>query len=345
MPIKKSKLFKLLKINEGPAIISELGINHFGSLRIAKKMVDEIFKNGGRIVKNQSHDLDSEMSKEAKNIKPANAKMSIYNVIKKNMMSHEDEIKLKRYVEKKKMLYISTPFSKESAKRLNIIGVKLFKIGSGEFNNLPLLGEILNYKKPLILSTGMNDINSIKKTVSFLYKRKADFALLHCVSDYPVNDKDLQLENINFLKKKFPNIIIGYSDHSMLIAPSIISMSYGAMIIEKHFTLSKKLKGPDIICSMDGIGLMELIKASKIYNLKKLIKRKITANEKKVSKFAFASVVSLKNIKKNEIFDKSNIWVKRPGTGYFKSSDFGQLLGKKAKRNIKKSHQLKKRDV
>ena len=345
MLIKKSKLFKLLKINNGPSIISELGINHFGSLKIAKKMVDEIFKNGGRIVKNQSHDLASEMSKEAKNVKPANAKMSIYNVIKENMMSHEDEIKLKRYVEKKKMLYISTPFSKESANWLNNIGVKLFKIGSGEFNNLPLLGEILKYKKPLILSTGMNDISSIKKTVFFLNKKKIDFALLHCVSDYPVKDKDLQLENIKYLKKKFPNIIIGYSDHSMLLAPSIISMSYGAMIIEKHFTLSKRLKGPDIICSMDGIGLKELIKASKIYNLKKLSKRKITANEKNVSKFAFASVVSLKNIKKNETLDKSNIWVKRPGTGYFKSSDFDQLLGKKAKRNIKKNYQLKKKDV
>jgi sialic acid synthase SpsE len=345
MSTKQSKLFNLLQLNKGPAIISELGINHFGNLKIAKKMVDDIFKNGGRIIKNQSHDLQSEMSNEAKNIKPANAKVSIYDVIKKNMMSHQDEIHLKKYVEKKKMLYLSTPFSKESAKRLNNIGVKLFKIGSGEFNNLPLLSEIIKYNKPLILSTGMNDISSIKKTVFFLKKKKVDFALLHCVSDYPVKDNDLQLENIKFLQREFPSQIIGYSDHSKNLAPSIISMSFGALIVEKHYTLSKKLKGPDIICSMDSNGLREIILASKIYSQKKLKKRLITTNEKNVSKFAFASVVSLKNIKKGEILDESNIWVKRPGTGEFKSSDYFQLLGKKVKRNLKKNYQLKKRDV
>ncbi len=345
MQKKKSKLSSLLGISKGPAIISELGINHFGRLTVAKKMVDLVFKNGGKIIKNQSHDLDSEMSKEAKNIKPANAKVSIYDVIKNNMMSFEDEIKLKRYVEKKNMLYISTPFSKESAARLDKIGVRLFKIGSGEFNNLPLLGEIIKYKKPMILSTGMNDIKSIKKTVFFLRKKKVDFALLHCVSDYPVSDKDLQLENIKILKKMFPSTVIGYSDHSKSLAPSILSISYGAEIIEKHFTLSHKLKGPDIICSMDGNNLREIIKAAKIFNYKKINTRKITLNEKIVSKFAFASVVSLKNIKKGEIFSKKNIWVKRPGTGYFKSSDFFRLIGKKAKKNIKKNYQLKKNDV
>ncbi len=345
MQRKKSKIFNLLKIEKGPSIISELGINHFGDLKLAKKMVDQIFLSGGTIVKNQSHDLDSEMSKEAKKVKPSNAKTSIFNVIKNNMMSFKDEVRLKQYVEKKNMLYISTPFSKEAAFRLSKINVKIFKIGSGEFNNFPLLYEIIKLKKPMILSTGMNSIPSIKRTVKFLKKNKADFALLHCVSDYPVLNKDLQLENIVKLRKLFPDIIIGYSDHSKSISPAILSMTYGASIIEKHFTTSHKLKGPDIICSMDGNDLKEIINASQILNSKKLKIRKVTKNEKIVAKFAFASVVSIKNIKKGEILSKTNIWVKRPGTGYFKSSDYFKLLGKKSKRNIEKDTQLKKKDV
>ena len=342
----KNKLFKLLKLNKGPAIISELGINHFGNLKIAKKMVDEIHKNGGKIIKNQSHNLEAEMSEEAKKIKPGNANKSIFEVIKQNMISYEDEIKLKKYVEKKKMLYLSTPFSREAAERLNKIGVKLFKIGSGEFNNIPLLNEICKYKKPLILSTGMNNNLSIKRTVTFLRKKKISFALLHCISDYPVKDNDLQLDNIKNLKNSFPDIIIGYSDHSKSLSPSILSIGYGAMIVEKHFTLNRNLKGPDIICSMDGTGLKELVNASKIHNLKKKkLKRIVTKNEIRVSKFAFASVVAIKNIKKGDQLNKSNIWVKRPGNGYFKSNDYTKLIGKIASRDIKKNNQIKKKDV
>ena len=161
-----------------PFIVSEIGINHFGSLKIAKKIVDQIYNSGGRIVKSQLHILDEEMSKEAKKIKPGNANTSIYNVIKKNHLNVEDEKKLKKYVESKNMLYICTPFSLRAAKILNKIGIKIFKIGSGEFNNLPLINEICKFKLPIILSTGMNELKSIKKTVSFLKKKKSRFCLI-----------------------------------------------------------------------------------------------------------------------------------------------------------------------
>lgn len=338
-----SKLKKILKLNTRAAIISELGINHFGKLELAKKMIDNIFSAGGKIVKNQTHDLDHEMSIEAKKIKPGNANTSIYNVIKKNMMSFNNEIKLKKYAESKGMLYISTPFSKQSAKKLNKIGVKLFKIGSGEFNNLPLIKEVASYKKPMILSTGMNDMSSIKKTYELLKKLKADFAFMHCISDYPVKDKDLQLNVIKALKKKFPDIVIGYSDHSKSIVPSILSISYGAEIIEKHFAFDKSQKGPDIICSMDKNDLFLLNQASELVSNNKT-NRVVTKNEKNVSKFAFASVVSIKNINKGEYLTLDNIWVKRPGTGFFKAQDLNKVLGKKAKKKIFANIQIKKND-
>ena len=149
---------KIIGHNHKPFIISELGINHSGSLKAAKKMVDLSLANGADAIKNQTHLLDNEMISEAKKIKPANANESIYSVIKNNYLKFDDEVKLKQYVEKKRGIYMSTPFSLEAAIRLNEIGVSLFKIGSGECNNYPLIEKISKFKKPIILSTGMNDL-------------------------------------------------------------------------------------------------------------------------------------------------------------------------------------------
>ena len=250
--------------NFKPFIICELGINHSGSLKIAKKMVDQAFKNGAEAIKNQSHILDKEMVPASKKVIPANASKSIYSVIKENMMSFEDEIKLKKYVEKKKMIYLSTPFSLEAAVKLNKLGIQAFKIGSGECNNLPLLEKIADFKKPIILSTGMNNLKSIERSVKILKKKRTKFILLHCKSEYPANIRGLKLDFITELKKKFPKQLIGYSDHSIGIIPSISAMAKGACVIEKHFTDSKSRKGPDIICSMDPEELSQLVESSKI---------------------------------------------------------------------------------
>ena len=328
-----------------PFIICELGINHNGSLKVAKKMVDLAYKAGADAIKNQRHILDMEMIPAAKKIKPSNANTSIYDVIKKTLMSFEDEKKLKKYVESKKLTYLSTPFSLEAAKQLNKINIKAFKIGSGECNNTPLIQEIIKFKKPIILSTGMNDLKSIKKSVDILKRGKAKFALLHCISEYPADVKKLKLDFIGVLKKAFPNIVIGYSDHAKGVIPSISAMAKGASIIEKHFTDTKKRIGPDIICSMDP-GELKFLKQSAndiFYSNGK--NKKISNIEKKTAKFAFSSVVSTNNIKAGEILTKKNIWVKRPGTGYFQASNFNMVLGKKAKRFISKNNFIKKNDV
>jgi sialic acid synthase SpsE len=328
-----------------PFIICELGINHGGSLKLAKKMVDLALRAGADAIKNQLHLPSYEMIDEAKKTVPSNTNKSIYKVIEENLMSFEDEKKLKIYVEKKDMIYLSTPFSFEAAKKLNNIGIKAFKIGSGEFNNLPLISKIIKFKKPMILSTGMNNLKSIKQTVKFLDKNKAKYALLHCKSEYPSDLKNLKLDFINVLKNNFKNTIIGYSDHAEGIIPSISAMAKGAAIIEKHFTDRKKRKGPDIICSMDHKELSFLSEASKVIFLTNGKNKKISKTEKITAKFAFSSVVTIKDIKKGEQLTLKNIWVKRPGTGDFLANKLNSLIGRIAKKNISKNKFINKNDI
>ncbi len=331
--------------NFKPLIICELGINHGGSLLLAKKMVKLAKINGAEAIKNQNHILEEEMTNEAKKVIPTNTKKSIYKVIEENLMSFEDEKKLKKYVEARGMIYLSTPFSLKSAIRLNNIGVKVFKIGSGECNNTPLLEKIANFKKPIILSTGMNDLNSIKRSVKILEKKKIKYALLHCKSEYPAKISGLRLDFIQKLRSEFPKSVVGYSDHSIGNIAPISAMAKGACIIEKHFTDTKNRKGPDIICSMDPKELLELSKAAEIIYKSNGTNKKISSIEKKTAKFAFSSVVSIKDIDKGEKFSLKNLWVKRPGTGDFPAYKIKILLGKKAKQKILKNKPIKKKNV
>ncbi len=154
-----------------PLIIAEIGINHGGNINIAKKMVDSALRAGVEIIKHQTHIVDDEMSPEAKKVKPGNSDKSIYEIMKSCSLSFEEENELKDYVEKQNMIFISTPFSRSAVDRLVKMDVPAFKIGSGECNNYPLIEYICKFKKPVILSTGMNDIKSIKKAVK-IFKKK-----------------------------------------------------------------------------------------------------------------------------------------------------------------------------
>tara|TARA_B100000941_G_C28484942_1_gene544422 strand:+ start:297 stop:1334 length:1038 start_codon:yes stop_codon:yes gene_type:complete len=326
-------------------IVSEIGINHFGSLSLAKKIVDEIVKNGGKAVKVQIHIPDEEMSEEAKYIAPGNSNKNIYDIIKKNSLSLKDELKLKDYIDSKGLLYIATPFSYAAAKWLNEVGIKIFKIGSGECNNLPLVDYITSFKKPIILSTGMNSLSQVKKSVTLINKKKIKNVILHCVNRYPTSTEKSNLSRINELKKSFKNSSIGYSDHTIGINAAKIAITMGAKVIEKHFTLNNKLKGPDISCSMNGKDLSELLKFSLEYG--KIIKNKKREKnyEQVTARFAFHSVVSRTNISKGEKFSKKNLTTKRPGIGDFHANEIYSLFGKIAKKNIKRNILLKKRYV
>ncbi len=327
-----------------PLIIPEIGINHNGSLETAIKIVDAAKRAGAEIIKHQTHMPDFEMSVEAKKIKPGNSKRNIYDIILKSTLSEEDEYKLFRYVKKKGMIFLSTPFCREASDRLNRFGVNAFKIGSGEMNNIPLIDHISKYNKPMIVSTGMHSLKNVEKTVNFLKRKKANFALLHTTNLYPTPDHLVRLNSINQLKEKFSNIQIGLSDHTQSNISAIGAISLGATIIEKHFVDKKTRKGPDISSSMDENQLKDLIKDSEIIFRQIKGDKKSLKEEQVTRNFAFSSVVSIKKIKKGEMFSLKNLWVKRPGTGYLSSDKLNKIIGKKAKRIIHKNYQIKKND-
>ena len=332
--------------NYEPLIVAEIGINHNGSLKEAFKLIDAAQKAGVEVIKHQTHIVEDEMSADAKKVYPGNSPdKSIYDIMKDCELSEEEEIELQKYVESKNMIFISTPFSRMAADRLMKMNVPAFKIGSGECNNLPLLEHVAKFKKPIIMSTGMNSIETIKPSVEILEKYDLDYCLLHTTNLYPTPYELVRLGALDDIKKNFPNCEIGLSDHTDNNLSSYGAIALGATIIEKHFTDNRSRKGPDISCSMDVEMCRELIKASKILYKQRGGIKNIIQEEKVTSDFAFATVVSIKNIKAGEKFSKENIWVKRPGTGEVQASEYSKILGKTCKNNICIDQHIKKEDI
>jgi N-acetylneuraminate synthase len=328
--------------NYTPLIIVELGINHSGKIDLAKKLILSAKNAGAEIIKNQTHIAEMEMSEEAKKIIPVHTKDNIFKIIDDCSLSEKQELDLMKYVKKEKMIFISTPFSREAANRLNKINVPAFKIGSGECNNYPLIEHICKFKKPIILSTGMNDIPSIKKAVQIMKKHKIQFALMHTTNLYPTPSNLVRLNALKEMKKAFPNIPLGLSDHTNNNFTSFAALGLGVSIIEKHYVDKKSRAGVDVPASIDFLQLKELIEGSKEIHKSLPGKKKPVKEELDTMKFAFASVVSTKKIKKGEKLSLKNIWVKRPGTGDFLAKDLKKLIGKTVKVEIKYNKQIKK---
>lgn len=328
-----------------PLVIVEIGINHEGSLSTAFKMVDAAWKSGAEVIKHQTHIVEDEMSKEAKNVIPGNSTISIYEIMEKCALNEEDEIKLKNYVESKGMIFISTPFSRAAADRLERMGVSAYKIGSGECNNYPLIEHIASFGKPMIVSTGMNNIEQIRKTTNILEKYKIPYALLHTTNLYPTPVHLVRLGAMQELQKEFPSAVIGLSDHTTSNRACFAATALGACILERHFTDSMERPGPDIINSMDPISLKELIIGSEEIAKMRGGKKEAAKEEQVTIDFAFATVVTIKAIKKGEKLTKENIWVKRPGTGEIKADKYNNILGKCVLRSIEIDEHLKWNDI
>jgi N-acetylneuraminate synthase len=317
-----------------PLVIAEIGINHGGSLKVAKEMVDAAKRAGVEMVKHQTHIVDDEMSREAKNTVPAHTKESIYEIMQNCALSEQDEKDLKEYVEKLGMIFISTPFSRAAADRLISWDVPAFKIGSGECNNHPLLDHIASFGKPMILSTGMNDLESVKKSVKILEKHQVPFALLHTTNLYPTPNHLVRLGAMSQLQEAFPQAVVGLSDHTLTNHACFGAVALGGSILERHFTDHMDRVGPDIICSMDVQACKELIEGSRILQLQRGGQKKPVAEEQPTIDFAFATVCTIRPIKKGETLSKENIWVKRPGKGGILAEHFESILGKKASEDL-----------
>lgn len=328
-----------------PLVIVEIGINHEGSLDVAYEMVDAAYQAGAEVIKHQTHIVEDEMSKSAKNVIPGNSDVSIYEIMQRCSLNEQEETKLKEYVESKGMIFISTPFSRAAVDRLERMGVTAYKVGSGECNNYPLIEYIASFKKPMIVSTGMNDIQSVRRTVDILELYEVPYALLHTTNLYPTPVSLVRLGAMEQLEREFPDAVIGLSDHTTSNRACFAAVALGASILERHFTDKKERPGPDIINSMDPVELKELIIGCEEIS-QMLGGEKIAAEEEQVTiDFAFATVVTIEPIKKGELFSEKNIWVKRPGTGEILAKDYADLIGKKSAVNIPVDKHIKWSDV
>ena len=328
-----------------PLVIAEIGINHEGSLKVAKQMVDAAKKAGVEIVKHQTHIVEDEMSSAAKNTIPGNADVSIYEIMRRCSLNEADELELKNYVEENGMIFISTPFSRAAADRLHSWNVPAYKIGSGECNNYPLLHHIASFGKPIILSTGMNTIESITKAVAIFGERNVPYALLHTTNLYPTPNNLVRLGALQQLQTAFPGTVLGLSDHTLTNHACFGAVALGASILERHFTDSMDRPGPDIICSMDTKACSELIEGSAIIAQQRGGNKGPAKEEQVTIDFAFATICTIKPIAKGEAFTKENTWVKRPGKGGILAEAYNGVLGRTATRDIENDSQVNWADI
>jgi N-acetylneuraminate synthase len=323
-----------------PLVIAEIGINHEGSLAVAKEMVDAAKAAGAEVVKHQTHIVEDEMSGAAKNTIPGNADVSIYEIMRRCSLNEDDELELKNYVESKGMIFISTPFSRAAADRLHKWDVPAYKIGSGECNNYPLLNHIASFGKPIILSTGMNTIESISKAIKIFKNHNVPYALLHTTNLYPTPNHLVRLGALTEIQNAFPQAVIGLSDHTLTNHACFGAVALGASILERHFTDRMDRPGPDIICSMDVQACRELIEGANIIAQQRGGRKGPTDEEQVTIDFAFATICTIKPIRKGEAFTHENIWVKRPGKGGILAEEYENVLGKTAKYDVEADAQV-----
>ncbi len=323
-----------------PLVIPEIGINHNGSLKTAKEMVLSAYRAGARLIKHQTHIVEDEMAGAAKKVIPGNADISIYDIMSSCALSDEEEREMKRYTEELGMEFLSTPFSRAAADRLEDMGVKAYKIGSGEMNNYPLLNHVASFGKPMLVSTGMNDIASIHKAVDILEKWGVDYALLHTTNLYPTAPGQVRLGAMQEMMREFPETPVGLSDHTLNNNACIAAMALGANVVERHYTDRMDRQGPDIVCSMDEAALTELLRAAQEVPQMTGGTKEALPEEQVTIDFAFATVVTIAPIKAGEAFTRENLWVKRPGTGEIKAESYESLLGRRAGTDIGTDVQL-----
>ena len=321
-------------INENSSIyvIAEAGINHNGNLEIAKKMIEKASKCGTNAIKFQSFFAEELIS-------PYN-NTKLFDWLKKLSLTKKQQKELKKYSERKKIEFISTPSGNRSLKILKDLRVKAIKVASPDLTDYDFLRKAAKTKIPLILSTGMSTLSEIKSAVKIIKSENCPFSLLHCNSSYPSPVKDANLSTIPFFKKIF-SVPVGYSDHTIGIDACLSAVSMGASIIEKHFTLDKKMEGPDQKLSANPKELKEMI--SKIRTIEKLIgtpRSGITQSEKKFRKSMRKSIHSVTYIKKGTTIKKSMLTLFRPGDG-IPPSMIPNLVGMKIKKDVKKGIKLR----
>jgi N,N'-diacetyllegionaminate synthase len=318
-------------------IIAEAGVNHNGSIVLAKKLIDKAVHAGCDAVKFQTFKAENVISKIAEKTeyqkKRTDSGENQLQMIKKLELSYDDFTELKNYCDDRGIMFLSSPFDVESVDFLANLGVEYFKIPSGEIVNLPYLRKIASYGKKVILSTGMATLEEIEAAVKIL--RPCQVSLLHCTTEYPCPHDEVNLRAIQTLKNEF-DLEVGYSDHAEGIEIPAAAVAMGATIIEKHFTLDKNMEGPDHGASLNPEELIRMVQV--IRNIEKAMgngEKVPSRSELKNIAIVRKSIVAKRDIKKREIFSDENLTTKRPGNG-ISPMKWDEIIGTIAQKNYNK---------
>lgn len=347
---------KLIKINnrligsgQPVFIIAEAGVNHNGDINIAKKLIDTALDAGVDAVKFQTFTAESLVTKQADQAdyktKNIGKKETQYEMLKRLELSKEDHKILFDYAGEKGIIFLSTPFSDSDADFLDELGVPLFKVGSTDTNNYPSLKYIAEKGKPMIVSSGMSGLKEVKKAAQVIREAGNDnLVMLHCTTQYPTPMDQVNLRAMLTMQEKC-DVMVGYSDHTKGIEVPIAAVALGAVVIEKHFTLDRKMEGPDHKASLEPNELKAMVGA--IRNIEKALgsyEKKPTEAAVEVAKVAQKSLVAKKDIKAGDIINKEDIVIKRPGTG-IKPKELNNVVGKKAVVDIPADSLIKWEDI
>ena len=321
-------------------IIAEAGVNHNGSVELAKKLIDVAVESGADAIKFQTFKADRLVSKTAKKAdyqkKTTDAGESQYEMIKKLELDEAAHKLLTGYCQDKKITFLSTPFDHESIDMLDAFGMTIFKIPSGEITNLPYLRHLGSLRKKIILSTGMSDLNDVESALNVLIASgtsKQDITILHATTEYPCPVTEVNLRAMNTLKEKF-GVNVGYSDHTQGIDIPVAAVALGACVVEKHFTLDRSMEGPDHKASLEPNELKLMVQSIRQVELAlgDGVKRP-TKGEMNNMAVARKSIVASRDIKAGEVFSLDTITVKRPGSG-ISPMRWDDVLGRVAKRDF-----------
>ncbi len=332
--------------NSSTFIIAEAGVNHNGDINIAKKLIDVASESGANAVKFQTFKANNIVTLNAEKANYQNLSLSKdishYEMLKELELSYEDHLELIDYSNKKKIIFMSTGFDLESNLILNSLGLKIFKIPSGEINNLPYLRQVGAFKKQTILSTGMSSLGEIEIAIDTLISngcKRSEIVVLHCNSEYPTPIDDVNLLAMLTIKNAF-KVKVGYSDHTKGIEVSLAAVSLGAKVIEKHLTLDNKMKGPDHKASIEPKEFLKMVKGIKIIEKALGSSLKVPSPSEINNKTAIRkSIVASKNIKIGDEFNYENIAFKRPGTG-LSPMNIDQIIGKISTKEYKKDDMI-----
>lgn len=331
-------------------LIAEAGVNHNGKISLAKKMVDIASNAEVDAIKFQTYFVEELILEKTPKVEYQKTNKddneNFYDLLKSLALTSDEFLELKNYCNKKGLVFLSTPFDFKSLDLLDKLNVSAYKIGSGDMNNFPLIEKICSKEKPILVSTGMATMKEVRELVSFIEEHhNYEFILLQCTSNYPTPIRDINLNVIDTYKSEFPDIIIGFSDHSLGLVASLGAAAKGVKVIEKHFTLDKNMEGPDHKASLDPSELKDWVQCiRKLEDALGKSEKKPSEKELEVAKVARKSIVSLRKIPKGKSISRDDVSIKRPGYG-ISPKHYEEIIKKRAKNDIPENSILRWKDL